>query len=110
MDPSEHQQTKEGICVGIRIRPLNEREVSSGQQPIFRCLPQSNTIYQVKDGTPVEGQTYNYDKVFDETSTTDAVYDYSGQAIVKGVANGINGTIFACKKLIVLNMVLVVYN
>lgn len=99
MESSDHHQTKEGICVGIRIRPLNDREVSSGQQPIFRCLPQTNTICQVKDGCPVEGQAYNYDKVFDETSSTDAVYDYSGQAIVKGVANGINGTIFACTNL-----------
>jgi hypothetical protein len=93
--------SKEGICVGIRMRPLNERELSSGQQSIFKCLPNSNAISQfTKDSTPVEGQCYNYDKVFDEKSSTEAVYEYTGKDIVAGVANGINGTVFACKLLL----------
>ena len=84
--------------MGIRMRPLNEREILSGQQSIFRCLPNSNTITQVnKDAVPVDGQCYNYNKVFDESSSTEAVYEYTGKNIVAGVANGINGTVFACK-------------
>jgi hypothetical protein len=50
----------------------------------------------MKDGIPVEGQVYQYDKVFDELGTTENVYGYAAQDIVKGVASGINGTIFAC--------------
>jgi hypothetical protein len=29
--------SSEGIFVAIRMRPLNERELNSGQQPVFRC-------------------------------------------------------------------------
>lgn len=95
---SDNASSKEGICVAIRMRPLNEREITSGQQSIFRCPPNTNSIYQCKDGsTPIEGQTYNYDKVFDETCSTESVYEYSGKKIVTGVASGINGTVFACK-------------
>lgn len=96
------QQTKEGICVAIRMRPLNERENSSGQQSIFRCLPNTNTIYQFKESVPVEGQSFNYDKVFDESASTETVYEYTGKRIANGVVNGINGTVFACARYLLL--------
>ena len=88
--------SSEGICVTIRMRPLNEREVSSGQAPVFKCLKQHNAVAQIRaDGQPIEGQINHYDKVFDENATTTDVYDYVGTKIVKGVVNGVNGTIFA---------------
>jgi hypothetical protein len=106
----------EGICVAIRMRPLNDREISTGQEKIFKCLPLYNAISQnaiastahlkegLKDGQREkekefieQSQTYYYDKVFDEAESTANVYQYTGKEIVKGVAEGINGTIFACK-------------
>jgi hypothetical protein len=86
----------EGICVGIRMRPLNEREVHSGTEKIFRCQSSNNSVMHInKDNQPVE--TFHYDKVFDETTTTRDVYDNIAKGVVGGVMNGINGTIFACK-------------
>ena len=96
------KQSKEGICVAIRMRPLNDREISSGQEKIFNCVKQSNSICQLKDGQPLEGQTYYYDKVFDGSSITQDVYSSVAKDIVKGVVHGINGTIFACKCFIYL--------
>jgi hypothetical protein len=87
----------EGICVAIRMRPLNDRETSGGQEAVFRCAPRENRISQIKDNQVVEGQTYHYDKVFDERATTAEVYTHVGRDAVKNVAAGINGTIFACK-------------
>ena len=88
----------EGILVGIRMRPLNEREVTAGQEKIFKCLNTYNAVTQLtRDGHAVEGQMYYYDKVFDERSSTGDVYNQIGKEIVKGVVAGINGTIFACK-------------
>lgn len=81
--------------MAIRMRPMNDRERSSGQASIFRASSQQNVVMQLKDGSPVEGQVYKYDKVFDETASTADVYGYIGLDIVKNVANGINGTIFA---------------
>ena len=49
------------------------------------------------DGQPIEGQVHHYDKVFDGKASTNDVYQYVGTNIVKGVVNGVNGTIFACK-------------
>ena len=87
----------EGICVAIRMRPLNDRELSGGQEAVFRCTPKDNRVAQIKDNQTVEGQTYHYDKVFDEHATTAEVYTHVGRNAVKNVAAGINGTIFACK-------------
>jgi hypothetical protein len=61
-------------------------------------LSQNNTVSQLKaDGQPMEGQIYCYDQVFDQTSSTMDVYQGVGNDILKGVVNGINGTIFACE-------------
>jgi hypothetical protein len=85
----------EGICVAIRMRPLNDRELSGGLSSVFRV--KQNSVEQVKDGQTLEGQVYHYDKVFGETSTNSDVYSYVARDVVKGVVHGINGTIFACK-------------
>lgn len=44
----EANNEQEGICVAIRIRPLNEVEVASGQSVAFQCIPQYNQIGQVR--------------------------------------------------------------
>ena len=85
----------EGICVGIRMRPLNEREKNGGQEKIFQV--DRNSVSQIHHGQPVENQTYSYDKVFDENATTREVYSHIAKDVVSGVLNGINGTIFACE-------------
>lgn len=87
----------EGVCVAIRMRPLNDREISGGQEAAFRCTSKDNRIAQLKDNQVVDGQTYHYDKVFDEHASTAEVYAHIGRVAVKNVAAGINGTIFACK-------------
>lgn len=89
------EQAAEGICVAIRMRPLNERELSGGQEAAFKCLKDYNAVAQLKDQQVMDGQTYYYDKVFDEKSTTAQVYAHIARDTVKNVVNGINGTIFA---------------
>ena len=90
----------EGICVGIRMRPLNDREKSSGQDKIFQV--ERNSVAQIHHGQVVDNQVYNYDKVFNESATTSEVYRHIAKDIVTGVLNGINGTIFACKFILIL--------
>lgn len=85
----------EGICVAIRSRPLNERELAGGQSSGLLCDSAQNSIAQTKEGQTIDGQTYTFDKVFDETHKNHDVYESIGRDIVKGVVNGINGTIFA---------------
>lgn len=92
----------EGICVAIRMRPLNDKEISTGQEQIFKCNSDNNSICQCRDSNPVDGQTFFFDQVFNEKSTTTDVYSHVGKDIVKGVMSGINGTIFACKSSLLL--------
>jgi hypothetical protein len=79
------------------MRQLNEKEKAAGQEATFKCIANQNAIVQLKDGKELDGQMYQYDQVFDDTATTESVYSYIGRDIVQGVANGINGTVFACK-------------
>ena len=93
----EPTMSNENISVAIRMRPLNEREKSSGQEACFKCISEQNSIVHLRDGKEIDGQYYQYDRVFDESSNTDSVYEYVGKDLVSGVVNGISGTIFACK-------------
>jgi hypothetical protein len=77
------------------MRPLNERECIGGQQAVFQCLQGQNAIAQLRDGQPMDRETYHYDKVFNGQATTAEVYTHIARDAVKNVANGINGTIFA---------------
>lgn len=87
----------DGISVAIRIRPLSDTEVANGQGAAFQCIPKYNQIGQLKDGQLMRGQTFDFDRVYDEQSTTNQIYTASARSLVMNVMNGINGTIFACK-------------
>ena len=86
----------QSINVGIRIRPLNSREVDEGQGELYRAIPGQNAIVQVNsDGEDNFSNVQGYDHVFDPSTTTEDIYNSVGRDIVDGVVNGINGTIFA---------------
>ena len=66
MDPQGNAASSskgEGICVGIRMRPLNDREIQSGQEKIFKCVPNCNAITHTNTADTGPGQIYYYDKV-----------------------------------------------
>jgi hypothetical protein len=87
----------EGICVGIRMRPLNERERNGKQSKVFQV--DRNSVSQILTNGQIIETSY-FDKVFDEDANNDAVYAHTAKGIVAGVLKGINGTIFACKNLL----------
>ena len=91
------EQQQEGIQVAIRVRPRSEFDATDGYSAAFQVLvgQGQNAVAQLKDGMPMEGQTYNYDKVFEENATTAEVYTHIASEVVRNVALGINGTIFA---------------
>lgn len=86
----------DSISVAIRIRPLSDIEIAAGHVAVFQRLPECNQIGQLKDGQFLAGQTFEFDKVYDENATTSQIYVSSARALVADVVSGINGTIFAC--------------
>ncbi|KAJ2721259.1 hypothetical protein GGI07_004092 [Coemansia sp. Benny D115] len=89
------------INVAIRVRPLNQREVrSTGAPGSVQQLPwsiQQHTITQktYTDTRVVTGNSFTYDKVFDQKDSTQKVYDDIVKEIITSSMGGFNGTIFA---------------
>lgn len=75
------------IRVMCRFRPLNSKETA--RQDKF--LPRFLNDEQVK----LDGKTYTFDRIFNETTQQETVYTHAAQPIVKDVLTGFNGTIFA---------------
>ncbi|CAN0483509.1 unnamed protein product, partial [Ectocarpus sp. 12 AP-2014] len=92
-------QQETSTTVAIRLRPLNDREREGGQNKIWRCVPTHNSVTQTSpEGNPLpdgKGTFFTYDRIFDEDSSTQAVYDGAAREIVHSVSRGMNGTIFA---------------
>lgn len=79
----------------MRIRPLNQQEADKGSA--WRVDGNS-----VLPRNPANGElmrdaaaTYTLDHVFDDSWTTDRIYEATTDKIVQGVVQGINGTVFA---------------
>ncbi len=81
------------------MRPLNTKE--TGASRVWRVLKKHNSIAQTtSEGRPLQQRisgrnTFFFDKVFGEKSSTHEVYSDVAQGIVESVVNGLNGTIFA---------------
>lgn len=88
----------ESICVGIRVRPLNEREKKNQDVSILKCLPKLNAISVTdRSGKALSGSNnvFQSDHVLDENCTNGIIYERLGRRIIDSALNGINGTIFA---------------
>ncbi|CAM9487970.1 unnamed protein product, partial [Sphacelaria rigidula] len=91
---------EQNVTVAIRLRPLNDREKAGNQGTIWRCVPSHNSVTQTTpEGNPLpdaKGSTFfTYDRIFDERSSTQEVYDGVARGLVNSVIRGLNSTIFA---------------
>jgi hypothetical protein len=95
------------ISVGIRIRPLNEREVS--QNCVAAWQWDSSSIVQLSPltGKPIPSAKYTFgiialksyiyltlyeDHIFDNATTTPQIYESLAKDITLSAMSGINGT------------------
>ncbi|KAJ1721388.1 hypothetical protein LPJ53_004080 [Coemansia erecta] len=89
------------INVAIRVRPLNQRELrtatTAGSAQQIPWTVQRDTITQriSGDGRLATGNSFTFDKVFDQKDTTQKVYDDIVKNIITSSMGGFNGTIFA---------------
>uniref|UniRef100_A0A672YMW7 Kinesin-like protein n=1 Tax=Sphaeramia orbicularis TaxID=375764 RepID=A0A672YMW7_9TELE len=76
-----------GVRVMCRFRPLNEAEITRGDQYIPK--------FKDDDTVVITGKPYAFDRVLPPNTSQEQVYDQCAKQIVKDVLGGYNGTIFA---------------
>ncbi|KAL1235135.1 Kinesin-like protein KIF2A [Trichinella pseudospiralis] len=88
------------ITVCVRVRPLNEREISKNQFNVVTVAKRDVIILhqpQMKVDTSkvLENQTFRFDYVFDEGSSNDLVYQYTAKPLTRTVFEKGFATCFA---------------
>ncbi|KAL9186910.1 hypothetical protein ACHAXT_010630 [Thalassiosira profunda] len=86
----------EKICVCVRKRPLNPREIAAGDHDAVTCLHPTATVHTAKfrvDGISkyCDHNTFGFDHAFDETRSTEDVYAATARPLVDHVCNGGSG-------------------
>ncbi len=85
----------DNIVVGVRVRPLNEREKSAPDFSHAWHVTNKTVQRTVGAHSNIEPVTYAYDSVFEPTSTNEDVYNSIASPIVEAALGGFNATIFA---------------
>jgi len=78
----------ENITVAVRIRPLNQRELTSGGESIW--INDSISSIREKSGP----RSFLYDQVYDEHTETSEIFKNQGAVVIEKCLDGYNGCIF----------------
>nr|CAI5857802.1 unnamed protein product [Callosobruchus analis] len=82
----------DNIKVAVKARPLIQREVVEGLEPVWRL--RSNSVYQTDDTGNRVGELYTFDHVFDQDCRNKDVYAILVHSLVESFMEGFNATIF----------------
>lgn len=92
----------ESVTVGVRIRPLNPRELSSKNAGVaWRGDHDDNTVFRTNasgaagPATSGAAHTFRFDSVFTAQTTNEAVYTDLASPVVDAALGGFNATMFA---------------
>ncbi|KAL3639104.1 hypothetical protein CASFOL_017011 [Castilleja foliolosa] len=95
-DGQDSNADDEKIFVSIRLRPLNDRELSKNDVSEWECIDNTTLLFKnTLHERTLQPTAYTFDRVFGYDSPTRQVYDESAQKIALSVLNGMNSTIFA---------------
>ncbi|XP_062581059.1 kinesin-like protein KIF2A [Saccostrea cucullata] len=88
------------ICVCVRKRPLNKKEVTKKDVDVLTIPNKECTIVhepklKVDLTKYLENQTFRFDYAFDENSTNEMVYRYTAKPLVECIFEGGMATCFA---------------
>ncbi|KAI8854770.1 CENPE type kinesin-like protein [Chytridium lagenaria] len=83
----------DGVQVIVRIRPLNSREVNTGDFSLWEAC--GNEIRSSSSDTKFPTTSFGFDAVFDESSTNGVIYEGAARPLIRSCMDGVNGTIFA---------------
>ena len=80
--------------VGLKIRPLNEKETNEGAQNILKVKQNRKTVHCT---VPSKQNNFNFDWAFDSDESQAQVYNDLSGPLLDSLFDGINATILACK-------------
>ena len=82
----------ENITVAVRIRPLNQRELSSGSDAPDKAVweTEKGTCIKEKNG----GRNFVYDRVYNESTETTEIFIDQCLAVIEKCVTGYNSCIF----------------
>ncbi|CAF1407447.1 unnamed protein product, partial [Adineta steineri] len=88
------------ICVAVRKRPLNKREIAKKDNDVITIPNKDHCLVHVPKSKVdltkfLDNQTFKFDYTFDERSTNDLVYRYTAAPLIDTIFNGGNATVFA---------------
>jgi kinesin family member 3B len=94
MKPSS---SPECIQVVIRCRPLSLKEINSGFEKVVHMFERDDKgeILVHREGSEDPPKQFTFDRVFDENTSQEDLFEKTARAIVGNVIEGYNGTIFA---------------
>ncbi|KAK3091618.1 hypothetical protein FSP39_021247 [Pinctada imbricata] len=92
--------TNHQICVCVRKRPLNRKEVTKKDIDVLtvpnkECVLVHEPKLKVDLTKYLENQTFRFDYAFDENATNDMVYRYTAKPLVECIFEGGMATCFA---------------
>ncbi|KAL7606073.1 hypothetical protein Lser_V15G18652 [Lactuca serriola] len=95
-DEQESPAHEEKIFVAVRLRPLNEKEITKNDLSDWECINKTTIVYKSNQSDrPMYPNAFTFDRVYGFDSTTKQLYDDGVKAIALFVLNGINSSIFA---------------
>ncbi|KAH6808245.1 hypothetical protein C2S51_029353 [Perilla frutescens var. frutescens] len=93
------RDNEERILVSVRLRPLNEKEISSNDVSDWECISSDTIVYKNASLLTRERSmyptAYTFDRVFRSDSSTRMVYEQGAKDAAISVVRGVNSTILA---------------
>jgi len=84
------------VQVVVRVRPLNAKEKQGHTLPIVNSSSQRNEVTLIKGiGFKAMRHTFNFDKVFNEFTTQQEIFEQTLAPLVNDVLKGFESTVFA---------------
>ena len=81
------------VRVGVRIRPLCEKELSKGAQTVVNVFNKQT----IQCSIPSRQNKFNFDWAFGPGVDQSGVYNELSGPILESIFEGINATVLACK-------------
>ncbi len=104
------EEQVDDIKVVVRVRPLTKREKdptliqkSATGERAYKVIPEHDSLVQLQRNQKIVGREdrkqsksmFTFDRIFDQGSGTEEVYDFVAKELVEGAVDGRNGSIFA---------------